>query len=179
MSSIGTESGGSSSGTPAYSPHLETPSDSPSYCSLRNIGTGRGASHSALPPPPPTASTGDSLPKRGHRCWLQVCTHLRAGSDRNHDFGVLVPFTATRPRPVRASSRPFSVRSGEPLRRAASLVAAPCLTDSLQHSIRSLWLTATPMGFAPACHQIISSPHVHAMVRRSCREPRFSTPPLC
>jgi hypothetical protein len=41
------------------------------------------------------------------------------------------------------------------------------LIPTLQHSIRSLGLRATPAGFTPACLQTISSPHVHRMVRSS------------
>ena len=42
------------------------------------------------------------------------------------------------------------------------------LIPTLQHSIRSLWLGATPTGFPPARHQTVSSSHVHPLVRRVC-----------
>ena len=35
---------------------------------------------------------------------------------------------------------------------------------TLQHSILGTWLTLTQAGVSPASHQIISSPHVHAIV---------------
>ena len=42
------------------------------------------------------------------------------------------------------------------------------LIPTLQHSIQGLWLGATLAGFPPACHQTISSPHVHGFVTRRC-----------
>ena len=38
------------------------------------------------------------------------------------------------------------------------------LIPTLQHSIRSLWLRATPAGFPPARLQTISSPHLQRIV---------------
>ena len=57
----------------------------------------------------------------------------------------------------RPSGLPFCVRFNQRLWRDR-------LIRRLQHSIQGLWLKATPAGFAPARHQTISSPHVHAVV---------------
>jgi hypothetical protein len=104
-----------------------------------------------------------SLPGRGERCCLPACTRL--GQDP----------TGTKFRSSCRSSPRGYPRSIHPhylsvyastchFEDVASITASRLLIDSLQHSIRSLWLRATPAGIAPACHQTISSPHVQRFV---------------
>ncbi len=90
-----------------------------------------------------------------------------AGSDRYKDFG------------AQYHSQPGGhARSVHP--RVLSVYASTChfgaacplghrlrsLIFTLQHSIRGLWLGATPAGFPPACLQTISSSLIHRLVRR-------------
>ena len=96
------------------------------------------------------------LPSSVNRPW--------AGSNR-YKISELMSFTAGRPLPVDSPSLPFCVRFNESLRRRRQHYGFTLLIDSLQHSIRSLRLTATPAGSPPACHQTISSPHVQRLVR--------------
>ena len=72
-------------------------------------------------------------------------------------FRSSIPFRAGELSPYLSSSLPFCVRFNQRLRRNR-------LIRWLQHSIRGLWLEATPAGFAPARPQTISSPHVHPIV---------------
>jgi len=105
-------------------------------------------------------------PWRGHRCCLQACTH--PGQDpidtKISELNTIHSRTAT-PGPFILASFLCTLQrwtSGE--RLVTTHFAA--LIPTLQHSIRSLWLGATPAGFTPACHQTISSPHVHWFVIR-------------
>jgi hypothetical protein len=97
------------------------------------------------------------LPSSMHTPW--------AGSNR-YKISELMSFTAGRPLPVDSPSLPFCVRFNVALRRRRQHYGFTLLIDTLQHSIRSLWLRATPAGVPPACLQTISSPHVHFFVRR-------------
>ena len=72
----------------------------------------------------------------------------------------LMPFIAAGPPTVDSPSLPCCVRFNCRLRPRG-------LLRQLQHSILGLWLAVTQAGTPPACHQTISSPHVHAFVRRS------------
>ena len=63
-----------------------------------------------------------------------------------------------------SSSHPFCVRFNESLRKRRQDHGFTILIDALQHSIPGLSLTATRAGIPPACHQNISSPHVHSIV---------------
>jgi hypothetical protein len=106
-----------------------------------------------------------SLPCRGERCCLPACTRL--GQDPTD-----TKFRSSCRSPPRGYSRSIHPHylsvyaSTSHFEDVASITASRRLIDSLQHSIRSLWLRATPAGIAPACRQIISSPHVHAMLSR-------------
>ncbi len=59
---------------------------------------------------------------------------------------------------------PFYVRFNVALPRRRQHYGFTLFLDTLQHSIRSLWLRVTPAGVPPACHQTISSPHVHGFI---------------
>ena len=102
-------------------------------------------------------SRREMLPSSMHRPWAE---------SNRYKISELMSFTAERPLPVSSPSLPFCVRFNEPLRRRRQHYGFTLLIDSLQHSIRSLWLRATPAGITPACHQTISSPHVHCFVSR-------------
>jgi len=92
----------------------------------------------------------------GHRCCLQAC--IRPGQDPQVErFRSSMPFRAGELSPYLSSSLPLCVRFNQRLRRVR-------LIRWLQHSIRSLWLGATPAGFAPACQQTISVSLVHDLV---------------
>jgi len=93
----------------------------------------------------------------GHRCCLQACTHPTQDPQVER-FRSSMPFRAGELSPYLSSSLPLCVRFNQRLRRAR-------LIRWLQHSLRGLWLEATPAGFTPACQQTISSPHVHGLVR--------------
>jgi hypothetical protein len=74
--------------------------------------------------------------------------------------------------PCLSSSLPFCVRFnlavGKPTSTSASKSTFSQQTNliaKLQHSIPSLWLGVTWVGIAPTCLQIISSTHVHRIVR--------------
>ncbi len=92
-----------------------------------------------------------------------------AGSN-SYKISELMSFIAERPLPVDSPSLPFCVRFNVTLRRRRQHYGFTLFIDTLQHSIRSLRLTATPAGVTPACHQTISSPHVH-VCRKRLEEP--------
>ena len=104
-----------------------------------------------------------SLPCRGERCGLPACTRL--GQDPTG-----TKFRSSCRSPPRGYPRSIHPHylsvyaSTSHFEDVASITASRRLIDSLQHSIRSLWLRATPAGITPACHQTISSPHVHGYV---------------
>jgi len=103
------------------------------------------------------------LPKRGEKCGLPACTRL--GQDPTG-----TKFRSSCRSPPRGYPRSIHPHylsvyaSTSHFDDVASITASRRLIDSLQHSIRSLWLRATPAGITPACHQTISSPHVHFIV---------------
>ena len=87
--------------------------------------------------------------------------HAHAVADSNkYRISQLMSFTAERLPSVDSTSRPFCVRFKGPLRGRRQHYGFTASYDTLQHSIRSLWLRATPAEIAPACHQTIASPHV-------------------
>ena len=96
------------------------------------------------------------LPSSMHKPWAE---------SNRYKISELMSFTAERPLPVGSPSLPFCVRFNVPLQRRRQHYGFTLLIDTLQHSIRSLWLRATPTGSPPACQQTISSPHVHRFVR--------------
>ena len=104
-----------------------------------------------------------NLPCRGERCCLPACT--RPGQDPTD-----TKFRSSCRSPPGGYSRSIHPHylsvyaSTSHFEDVASITASRLLIDTLQHSIRSLWLRATPAGIAPACHQTISSPHVHGFV---------------
>ena len=100
-------------------------------------------------------SRREILPSNMHTPW--------AGSNR-YKISELMSFTAERPLPVDSPSLPFCVRFNVPLQRRRQHYGFTLLIDTLQHSILGLWLRATHAGSASACHQTISSPHVHLTV---------------
>ena len=117
------------------------------------------------------------LPKRSEKCCLPACTRL--GQDPTG-----TKFRSSCRSPPRGYPRAIHPHylsvyaSTRHFEDVASITASRLLIDSLQHSIRSLWLRATPAGIAPACHQTISSPHVHFIVswlREFCCESFPST----
>ena len=105
------------------------------------------------------------LPKRGEKCCLPACTRLgQDPTDTKFRSSCRSP-----PRGYPRSIHPHYLSvyaSTSHFEDVASITASRRLIDSLQHSIRSLWLRATPAGITPACHQTISSPHVHCFVSR-------------
>ena len=104
-----------------------------------------------------------SLPYRGERYCLPACTRLgQDPTDTKFRSSCRSP-----PRGYPRSIHPHYLSvyaSTSHFEDVASITASRRLIDSLQHSIRSLWLRATPTGVTPACHQTISSPHVHCIV---------------
>ena len=90
----------------------------------------------------------EMLPSSMHKPWAE---------SNRYKISELMSFTAGRPLPVDSPSLPFCVRFKMRFRRKR-------LIRILQHSILGTWLTLTQAGVPPACHQTISSPHVH----RSC-----------
>ena len=62
--------------------------------------------------------------------------------------------------PCLSSSLPFCVRFNWALQ-----VGEPTLIAKLQHSILGSWLVITQVGVTPTCLQVISSTHVHRLVR--------------
>ena len=99
----------------------------------------------------------EMLPSSVHRPWAE--------SNRIQNFGAQYH---SAPRGHSRSIHPhyLSVYASTPLRRRRQHDGFTLLIPTLQHSIRSLWLRATPAGFPPARHQTISSPHVHRFVSR-------------
>ena len=113
-----------------------------------------------------------NTPWAGNHQRLYTGSHLMRylqlswSSNRNNDFGAQyhsgfdsqsIPFVLAI-LSVYASTCHF--------RDVANITASRSLINTLQHSIRSLWLTVTPAGVSPACLQNISSTHVHGFVRR-------------
>jgi hypothetical protein len=101
---------------------------------------------------------------RTRREILPSSMHTPWAESNRYKISELMSFTAGRPLPVDSPSLPFCVRFNVPLQRRRQHYGFTFLIDTLQHSIRSLWLRATPAGVTPACHQTISSPHVHFLV---------------
>ncbi len=97
------------------------------------------------------------LPSSVNRPWAE---------SNRYKISELMSFTAERPLPVDSPSLPFCVRFNVALPRRRQHYGFTLFIDTLQHSMRSLWLGTTPAGSPPACHQTISSPHVHRFVRR-------------
>src|SRR6056297_211586 len=97
--------------------------------------------------------------------------HKPWAESNRYKISELMSFTAQRPLPVDSPSLPFCVRFNVKLRRRRQHYGFTLLRVTLQHSIRSLRLTATPTGSPPACHQTISSPHVHGFDMRRFKSP--------
>ena len=94
-----------------------------------------------------------------HQCCLQACTHL---GQNPLDIKILELNTV---HSRTATPGPFILASV--LCMLQPTTSATCLIRWLQHSILGLWLRATQAGVPLACHQTISSPHVHPIVRRA------------
>lgn len=111
-----------------------------------------------------------SLPYRGEKYCLPACTSL--GQDPTD-----TKFRSSCRSPPRGHSRSIHPHylsvyaSTSHFRDIAKITASRLLIDTLQHSIMGLWLRATHAGVTPACHQTISSPHVHRVVRNLPRRP--------
>lgn len=87
------------------------------------------------------------LPSSVNRPW--------AGSSR-YKISELMSFTAGRPLPVDSPSLPFWVRFKKRLRRMPYTHTATLDTERAANAYHA--------GSPPACHQTISSPHVHGFV---------------
>ena len=116
-------------------------------------------------------ASGDHSPCRDHRCCLQASIH--PGQDptgtKISELNTIHSRAAT-PGPFILTSFLCTLQrwtSGECL--VTTHFAA--LIPTLQHSIRSLWLRATPAGFPPACHQTISSSLMDRSVGQRYRPP--------
>ena len=105
-----------------------------------------------------------SLPYRDEKYCLPACTRL--GQDPTD-----TKFRSSCRSPPRGHSRSIHPHylsghaSTNHFEGVASITASRLLIVSLQPSILGLWLRATHAGVTPACHQNISSPHVHRIVR--------------
>ena len=105
------------------------------------------------------------LPYRGKRYCLPTCTRL--GQDPTDTKSR--SSCRSLPRGHSRSIHPHYLSghaSTNHFESVASITASRTLIDSLQPSILGLWLRATHAGVTPACHQTISSPHVHGLVIR-------------
>ena len=100
-----------------------------------------------------------SSPWRYNRYCLPACTNLGQNptGTKISELNTIQGGVAS---PYLSSSLPFCLRFNIELRRG-------CLISTLQNSIQGLGLRVTLAGTAPARSQIISSPHVHGLVRPS------------
>lgn len=116
-----------------------------------------------------------SLPYRDERYCLPACTRL--GQDPTD-----TKFRSSCRSPPRGHSRSIhphylsEYASTNHFESVARITASRILIDSLQPSILGLWLRATHAGVTPACHQNISSPHVHCIVMRFLQAEINSSP---
>jgi len=85
-------------------------------------------------------SRREILPSSMHTPWAE---------SNRYKISELMSFTAGRPLPVDSPSLPFCVRFNVAFRSRRRHYGFTLLIDTLQHSIRSLRLTATPAGSPP------------------------------